>query len=111
VGDFGDESVPHSHPYEVELVCRSEGLDENGFSTDIAAMEAALEKVLARLDNVLLNALAYFQDRQPSLENLCVFLCNELRGELASPGPGPDGPVEIRIWESPTAWAAYTEAE
>ena len=44
-GDFGEESVPHSHPYEVEVVCRNRELDTNGFSTDIAVMESALEEV------------------------------------------------------------------
>ncbi|MEE8441478.1 MAG: 6-carboxytetrahydropterin synthase [Spirochaetia bacterium] len=108
-GDFGEESVPHSHPYEIELVCRSQTLDANGFSTDIAAMESALEKVLHDIDDVLLNDLSFFSRRQPSLENLCIYLTTSLRSNLAGRGAEPDAPLEIRIWESDSAWASYTE--
>ena len=109
-GDFGEESVPHSHPYEVELICSSTGLDSNGFSTDIAAMESALEEVLSGTDDVLLNDLPFFADRQPSLENLCVYLVQSLRQALAERLSAPDQPLEIRIWESATAWASFRES-
>ena len=108
-GDFGEESVPHSHPYAVELVCRSQLLDENGFSTDIAAMESALEAVLNEIDDVLLNDLPFFGDKQPSLENLCIYLAKSVRAGLIERGSEPAEPLEIRIWESDSAWASYTE--
>lgn len=108
-GDFGEESVPHSHPYEVELVCSSNHLDSNGFSTDIAAMETALEEALRGIDDVLLNDLPFFSDRQPSLENLCVYLVQSLRQSLAATSAASNQPLEIRIWESETAWASYLE--
>ena len=108
-GDFGEESVPHNHPYEVELICRSRKLDRNGFSTDIAAMEAALEDVLASIDDVLLNDLPFFQEKQPSLENLAVYLSVELRRRLSEHNADPAEPLEIRIWEAPNAWASYLE--
>jgi 6-pyruvoyltetrahydropterin/6-carboxytetrahydropterin synthase len=108
-GDFGDESVPHSHPYDVELICRSRTLDENGFSTDIAAMESALEEVVAEIDDVLLNDLPFFATKQASLENLCIYLASSLRAALGSPGGEPRESLEIRIWESESAWASYLE--
>lgn len=104
-GDFGDESVPHSHPYRIEWVCRSPGLDQNGFAVDIARMEHSLEALLARLDDVLLNDLPYFRERQPSLENLASYLLDQLEAHT------PAGVEErtIRIWESETAWASATD--
>lgn len=108
-GDFGDESVPHAHPYEVELICASGELDANGFSTDIAAMETVLERELARIDNVLLNDLAFFSDKQPSLENLAVYLAGAIRGGLREQNAEPSQPIEIKIWEAPTAWASFVE--
>lgn len=108
-GDFGDESVPHSHPYVVEWMCETAHLDENGFSVNIAAVEAALEAVLGRIDDVLLNDLEYFRERQPSLENLATYLHRELSREL--PEHGQDLAAirnsEVRIWESDTAWASF----
>ena len=109
IGDFGDESVPHSHPYRVELICSSATLDANGFSTDIAVMEEVLEEVLGEIDDVMLNELPFFADRQSSLEHLTLYLVAELRARLSERGAEPAEPLEIRIWENEFAWAGYRE--
>jgi 6-pyruvoyltetrahydropterin/6-carboxytetrahydropterin synthase len=108
-GDFGDEAVPHSHPYVVEWICETTDLDGNGFSVNIAAVEAALEIVLRRVDDVLLNDLDYFRQLQPSLENLAAYLFQELSRELPGQGQPLEGvrSMEVKIWESDTAWASY----
>ncbi len=103
-GDFGEESHPHSHPYRVELICRTSELDSNGFSTDIDLLESALGSSLGQIDDVLLNDLPYFHNRQPSLENLCRYIFDSVKSELA----GSAQEIEIRIWESATAWASFT---
>jgi 6-pyruvoyltetrahydropterin/6-carboxytetrahydropterin synthase len=103
-GDFGEESQPHSHPYRVELICRTSRLDSNGFSTDIDLLESSLSSTLAGINEVLLNDLPYFRNRQPSLENLCMYIFESLKKDLA----GSAQEIEIRIWESATAWAAFS---
>jgi len=110
-GDFGEESIPHSHPYLVEAVSRTSQLDGDGFSTDIALLESALEGVLAGIDNVLLNEMEFFQTRQPSLENLCVYIRNSLLDRLRIREKQLPSELEIRIWESGTAWASYDGRE
>lgn len=105
-GDFGDETVPHSHPYDVEAVGYTDKLDENGFSINIALLEEILEQTLAKIDDRLLNDLPYFKGKQPSLENLCLYLRNELIAGMAESGNGLPEELEIRIWESDTAWAS-----
>ncbi len=102
-GDFGRESEPHTHPYQVEWIRQNRELDENGFATDIAAMERTLEMVLEQIDNRLLNDLPFFHERQTSLENVARYLAERLDGELPQPGSR----TEIKIWESATAWASY----
>lgn len=110
VGDFGDESVPHSHPYRIELICRSTELDENGFSTDIAAMEQVLEATLERIDDVLLNDLPWFTGKQTSLEHLARYLVEQLRRGLSERDAAPKEPLEIKIWENENAWAGFCES-
>ena len=110
-GDFAEESVPHTHPYQVEVICGAGELDKNGFSVDIALLEDVLSKNLEAIDGVLLNDLDFFARRQPSLENLAVYLWERIRGDLEAAcrlesGPLPSS-IEIKIWESVTAWAAY----
>ena len=109
-GDFGDESVPHRHPYLIEVVSRTKRLDDNGFSTDIAVLHETLYQVLGRIQNVLLNNLPFFLDKQTSLENLCVYLHREMTENLRKQPTALPEELEIRIWESDTAWASYDAA-
>ena len=109
VGDFEEESRPHSHVYTVEWSCSSGGLDENGFSVDISLLEATLEMILNRVTGKLLNDFPFFQDKQTSVEYFAVFLYDQLVGKLEESGfdfKRIEG-SEIRIWESDSAWASY----
>jgi 6-pyruvoyl-tetrahydropterin synthase len=102
VGDFEEEETQlHTHEYLVEWICTTEGLDQNGFSVDIALMEETLE-------GQLLNDLPFFSRQQTSVENVACFLYQRLSEEMrASGGLDPVVQAEIRIWESETAWAAF----
>lgn len=102
-GDFGEESEPHTHPYLLEWAVWTEVLDENGFAADIAAMEARMEELAEHLDGTFLNDLPFFRDKQTSLENLALYIHSRLRNAL-EPSPAS---MEITIWESESAYAAY----
>lgn len=106
--ESGPESSPHNHPYEVEWICTTKGLNSSGYAVDISMMERVLYDVLSSINSVLLNDLPYFQNKQPSLENLATYLHQRL-GELASSEGSEFSSMEIKIWESPTAWASYRE--
>ena len=106
-GDFKEESVPHSHPYIIEAECYTGKLDENGFSINIAVLEEVFDEILKKIDDKLLNALPFFTGKQPSLENLCVYLREELIKGMAGREEALPEEIEIRIWESDTAWASF----
>ena len=103
-GDFGTESTEHTHEYLVEWIVRRNSLDVNGFATDISLMDRTLGKTLAAIDDRCLNDLDYFHSKQPSLENLAIFLAKKLDDSSV---PGTEEPMIVRIWESDTAWAEY----
>jgi len=109
-GDFAEESSPHEHAYELEWVCSTEGLDANGFSVDIALLEQLLEAEVQAVRGVLLNDLEFFRDRQPSVENMARFFHRRLMEALRGRGDAASRIVraELRIWESPQAWASYS---
>jgi len=109
-GDFAEESSPHEHSYELEWVCATEGLDENGFSVDIALLEELLEAEAQAVRGVLLNDLEFFRERQPSVENMARFLHGRLMQALRGRGYADAriARAELRIWESPQAWASYS---
>jgi 6-pyruvoyl-tetrahydropterin synthase len=102
-GDFGEESIPHTHPYIVEWTVWNDDLDENGFATDIAAMEQAMKDLSEELDGVFLNDLPFFSGRQTSLENLSMYLHDRLKAALDR---APKR-MEVAIWESDSAYASY----
>ncbi len=108
-GDFGDESAPHQHMYELEWICRTGDLDENGFAVDIALLEELLEAEVKAVRGRLLNELEFFRDRQPSVENMARYFHQRLMEALRGRGYAVARILgaELLIWESPQAWASY----
>ena len=111
-GDFGEESSPHEHAYELEWICATEGLEENGFSVDIALLEELLEAEVLAVRGRLLNDLEFFRERQPSVENMARFFHRRLFDALEGRGYAVAriARAELKIWESPQAWASYRAA-
>ena len=105
-GNFGPENQPHSHAYRVELRLSGDTLDAHGFMVDIDAMAAGLEAVLAAFRDQTLNDLPEFHALNPSIEHLARILCRAVRARLPEAGLRE---VAMTIWESPSAWASYTE--
>ena len=108
-GDFGEESTPHTHTYVVEWVCETDGLDENGFAVDISLLETILHTVTDSIAGKLLNEFGYFEQRQPSVENTAEYLFGRLVKALGDPHI-VIREMEVRIWESDSAWAACRRA-
>ncbi len=109
IGDFGDESNPHEHTYEIEWICTVQELDENGFGINIDILTEKLDKVVGSINRSFLNDIPYFKNRQTSIENTAQYICESLFDELLK----DDYPVstikqsEIKIWESGSAWASF----
>jgi 6-pyruvoyl-tetrahydropterin synthase len=104
-----EEARPHSHTYRVEWRCRAQSLDERGFAVDIAFMEDALGELLGALEGHYLNDLEFFARRPVSVENLAACIHGRLSARLQQAGHGNGSSLsEIRIWESDSAWAAYS---
>ena len=107
-GDFGDESRPHEHVYRVEWSCAADDLDADGFAVDISLMEQHLEKLAGELDGMFLNELSFFRRIQVSVENLSRYLFDTLMACLDANLRIRISTSEIKVWESETAWASYS---
>ena len=121
VGDFGDESIPHRHDYEVEWRFEILELDSNGFSVDIAWMRELLEGVAEELRGTMLNDHPFFESRQTSVEYFARFvfcrlteIAESMYDESVEERRGEDNPFdsavqsEVIVWETPEAWASYS---
>ena len=106
-GDFGAENHLHSHAYRVEIRLTGPTLDQHGFLVDIDPLSAGLEDVLAGVRDKTLNDLPEFQGLNPSIENLARILCRTLSSRVRTV---PLSEIKVTIWESASAWAAYTES-
>ena len=103
-GDWGAENQPHSHPYLLELRMEGKQLDRHGFLVDILDVEKALDELVARYRDVLLNDLPEFRGLNPSLEHFSRILCEALDKRI---GAGNLAAFEVVLWENAAAWASY----
>jgi 6-pyruvoyltetrahydropterin/6-carboxytetrahydropterin synthase len=106
-GDWGNENLPHSHPYRVEVRLSAEGLDVHGYLADLAELDPVMDTCVTRYRDRLLNELPEFDLTNPSIEHLAKRFCDHFLLQL---GSHHFSSVEVRIWESDTAWASYQEA-
>ena len=103
-GDWGDENKRHSHLYRVEVQLSGESLDQHGYLTDIADIEAALEALVEHYRDQTLNELPEFTGLNPSIEHFSRIFGDKLLERLSLSHLNK---IRVKIWETDTAWAAY----
>jgi 6-pyruvoyltetrahydropterin/6-carboxytetrahydropterin synthase len=102
-GDWGAENTEHAHSYRLELRLEGPSLDEHGYLVDLVEVERLLEAQVARVRGRSLNELPEFAGLNPSLEQFARILAGALAAELP---PARLTALEVRMWESETAWAS-----
>ncbi|OAT81347.1 6-carboxytetrahydropterin synthase QueD [Desulfotomaculum copahuensis] len=97
----------HGHTWQLEVTVKGEKLDANGMLLDFKALKEMVGRVIKELDHQYLNELPSFNRINPTAENLARYISGRLRVLLA-----PELQLAlVRVWESPDAWAGYTEDE
>lgn len=104
--DWGDEGIPHSHHYRVEAALHGESLDRFGYLVDITVLEGIMDDLAGYFSRGTLNHLPEFEGLTPSIEHFCRIWC---RAMIKGLGAGNLSSITVRIWESETAWASYSE--
>src|SRR5688572_15812596 len=97
----------HGRRYVVELALARDELDQNGLAFDFVEVKHHLRELAERLDHQNLNDLPPFTDIEPSAENQARYFFDELKRRL--PEPMQDAILYVRVWETPTQWAQYSE--
>ncbi len=105
-GDWGPENEPHGHAYRAEVRLASDQLDRHDYIVDLEALEALLDRIVARYRGRLLNDLPEFAGRNPSIEHFSRCFFDHLVEGL---GRDRFAAIEVRLWETAEAWAAYRE--
>ncbi len=96
----------HGHNYRVEVGVIGAELDEYGMLIDFGRLKDLCREVVAELDHTLLNDHPFFQQYNPTSENIARYIFGEMGQRLA------DTPVvvtSVRVWESASSSATYRE--
>jgi 6-pyruvoyltetrahydropterin/6-carboxytetrahydropterin synthase len=97
----------HGHRYVVQAALATEELDEAGLAFDFVDVKKALRGLADELDHYNLNDLPPFRELEPSAENQAKYFFQELRARL--PARMAEALLYVRVWETPTQWAQYSE--
>jgi 6-pyruvoyltetrahydropterin/6-carboxytetrahydropterin synthase len=108
VGDFGPASLPHSHAYRVQISISGDALREDGTLFDISRLQQAVARVIGDLDGADLNDVSGVQvtGPNPTAEVMARFFFDRVAAVSGS-GQGL-ARLQVRIWESPEAFAGYS---
>lgn len=99
----------HGHRYVVEVALAANELNESGIAYDFVDVKKNLRDLAERLDHENLNELEPFTTVEPSAENQARYFYDEMRRLL--PQEMRNAVVYVRVWETPTQWAIYSERQ
>ena len=96
----------HGHNFVVEALFSGEKLSSGGMVIDSKILKDHLENVLKSLDHTYINDISFFNERAGSSEYIAMYVYDELNRAIKN---GPVQLLEVKIWESETAWVSYRE--
>ena len=101
----GSKEPVHHHNWLVSADISSEKLNTMGLVMDFQKLKAMVDNIVAEFDNTSLNEISYFQQNNPSAENVARYIYEKLRAKL------PEGVKlqNIRVVEEPGCTANFSE--
>jgi 6-pyruvoyltetrahydropterin/6-carboxytetrahydropterin synthase len=80
----GNCEKPHGHNWSVKVTVRATELDSLGMGIDFRTIKDAVGKIMDEIDHCDLNSHPAFQDKNPSSENIAVYIFESLQDDLHS---------------------------
>ncbi len=103
-GDWGAENSMHTHHYQIEVLLEGNSLDEHGYLADIFVLKTAMNGVISRFRNILLNDLEEFHGNNPSIERFACIVHDLLFSRI---NINHVSATQVKIWEDANAWTSY----
>ncbi len=94
----------HGHNWRVEISSYAENLNETGMVVDFKELKKALKEVTMDLDHKHLNELEYFENVNPTSENIARYVYEMILGNRPELNIG-----EVTVWETDTSSAVYSK--
>lgn len=93
----------HGHNWKIETCVTGEKLDKAGVLVDFGVIKKNVRALMETLDHKFLNELDFFVGKQPSSENIGIYIADELQKTMEK-----DIRVSrVHVWESHDACATY----
>jgi 6-pyruvoyltetrahydropterin/6-carboxytetrahydropterin synthase len=99
----GPESELHAHDYRLDVVVTRKELDERGMVCDLDLVQAALDKVVATVEDKNLELIRPETSPAVTVEVLARWAHDEIADLLENRDIG----LSVRAWESPVAFGGY----
>ena len=96
----------HGHNWKIEATTEAKNLDKTGLSLDFKKLKENLSTVLKELDHTCLNELMYFNQNNPSAENIAKFIYEKLAKLVNNKIVRLK---KISVWETENSCASYYE--
>jgi 6-pyruvoyltetrahydropterin/6-carboxytetrahydropterin synthase len=125
---------PHGHSRKVEFVLEADELDANEMVCDFKLLKEAMHDYLQRFDHALCvnsrdpnfkylkavygDRIIAFENEDPTTEILAKVIHDELKNRLNAHSKNPEAkyPLQtevrirsVRVWETTSSWAEYSE--
>lgn len=97
----------HGHNWIFQVTLEAEQLDEIGMVVDFGILKKHLAALLEPLDHKMINEIPPFDQMNPTAENLCAFVFQELKKQWAG---NRVRVALVKVWETPDNVAEYFEA-
>ena len=94
----------HGHNWKIEVFVTGQKLDNAGVLVDFGVIKKHVAEIMSMLDHKYLNELDYFQQDQPSSENIAYFVATELQKKINDSAVSVS---RVTAWESDDAGATY----
>ena len=101
----GSKEPVHSHDWIVTADISSEKLNNIGVVMDFKVLKAMIDRTVAEFNNKALESIGYFQQNNPSAENVAKYIYEKLRIELSENVKLQ----KVRVMEEPGCSAMFWE--
>ena len=102
---FGDDIKIHGHNYILDITVTGQINPESGFIIDLMKLKDIVDQnVINHLDHSQIEKdIPWFKGKQPSTENLVVFIWEKIHDKI----PSPAKLYKIKLRETPTIFTEY----
>ena len=94
----------HGHNWKIEVYVTGEKLDDGGVVMDFGVIKKHVRDIMSLLDHKYLNELEFFQQSQPSSENIACLVADKLQQKIDTSSVKVS---RVTAWESDDASATY----